>query len=89
MDIEEIKKNIVTNVYHIKSDKKVNLHKHLNHNEIFYCIKGNGFVVLENTEIELTIGKVFLVPVQTLHALRTDSDLWISSFLIPVLVDET
>ena len=39
MDLEAIKTNIVTNVYHIKSDKKVALHKHMNHNELFYCIK--------------------------------------------------
>jgi quercetin dioxygenase-like cupin family protein len=88
MDLVAIKTNIVTNVYHIKSDKKVALHKHVNHNELFYCIKGEGFGVLENEEIELTEGKVFVVPFGTLHSLRTDSNLWVSSFLIPVLVEE-
>ena len=88
MDIEEIKKNIVTNVYHIKSDKKVNLHKHSNHNELFYCIKGNGFGVLENKEIELSPGKIFVVSANTMHALRTESNLWVSSFLIPIIGDE-
>lgn len=88
MDIEAIKANIATNVYHIKSDKTVTLHKHPNHNELFYCIKGEGFGVLENEEIELTVGKVFIVPAGTMHALKTNCNLWVSSFLIPVLKSE-
>ena len=88
MDTEEFKSNIVTNLYHITSDKKVNLHKHQHHDEVFYCIKGEGFGGLENEEIELNVGKVFIVLADTLHALRTNSNLWVSSFLIPVVVDE-
>lgn len=87
MDLEAVKTSIVTNVYHILSDKKVALHKHNNHNELFYCIKGEGFGVLENEEINLTEGKVFVVPSGTMHSLRTDSNLWVSSFLIPVLAE--
>jgi quercetin dioxygenase-like cupin family protein len=85
MDLEKVKSKIITNVYHIKSDKKVALHSHKNHNELFYCMKGEGFGVLENEEIELTNGKVFIVPSGTMHALRTNSNLWVSSFLIPDL----
>lgn len=85
MDLEEIKSNIKTNVYHITSDKKVALHKHANHDELFYCIKGSGYGVLENDEIELKVGGVFNVKAGTLHALRTESDLWVGSFLIPVI----
>jgi quercetin dioxygenase-like cupin family protein len=85
MDLEDIKSKIKTNVYHITSDKKVALHKHQNHDELFYCIKGSGFGVLENSEIELIIGGVFNVPAGTMHALRTDQDLWVGSFLIPVV----
>jgi quercetin dioxygenase-like cupin family protein len=85
MDLEVIKSETVTSVYHIQSDKKVALHSHKNHNELFYCIKGEGFGILENEEITLTKGKVFVVPAGTLHALRTDSNLWVSSFLIPDL----
>jgi quercetin dioxygenase-like cupin family protein len=88
MDTEAIKAKIVTNVYHIKSDKKVALHKHINHNELFYCMKGEGFGILENEELELTEGKVFIVPAGVMHALRTDTHLWVSSFLIPVLSEE-
>lgn len=88
MDSEAIKADIVTNVYHITSDKKVALHKHLKHDELFYCIKGEGFGVLEEVEKELSVGKVFIVPSGIMHALRTDSDLWVSSFLIPRLPEE-
>lgn len=88
MDPEEIRSNIKTNVYHITADRKVPLHKHIKYDEIFYCMKGTGFGVMENKEIELMRGTVFNVPSGNLHALRTDSHLWISSFLIPVLTEE-
>ncbi len=87
MDLEILKSKIVTNVYHIIADRKVNLHQHTNHNEIFYCIKGAGFGVLEESEIELSEGKVFVVPSGTMHSLRTENNLWVSSFLIPVISD--
>lgn len=85
MDLHNIKESIVTNVYHIPSDKKVPLHKHPKHDEIFYCIKGEGFGVLENREVELTVGKAFIVPAGEMHALRSDSNLYVSSFLVPVV----
>lgn len=85
MNLENIKESIVTNVYHIPADKKVALHKHPKHDEIFYCIKGEGFGVLEDREVELTIGKAFIVPAGEMHALRLDSNLYVSSFLIPVV----
>ena len=85
MDIELIKNGIVTNVYHIESSKKVALHKHDKHDEVFYCIAGEGFGVLEDGEIELSVGKVFNVPAETMHALSTDSDFYVASFLIPVV----
>lgn len=88
MDIEKIKDGIVTNVYHIDANKKVPLHKHNNSDELFYCISGCGFGVLEDSELELTIGKVFVVPAGTMHSLRTDGDLYVSSFLIPVVKEK-
>ncbi|MHC4999997.1 MAG: cupin domain-containing protein [Planctomycetota bacterium] len=60
MDLNAIKEAIVNNVYHIPSDKKVPLHKHDDKDEIFYCIKGSGFGVLEDKEVELTVGKAVL-----------------------------
>lgn len=85
MDLEHIKKSIVTNVYHIAAGKKVALHKHDKHDEIFYCIKGQGFGVLENSEVELAVGKEFIVKAGVMHALRTEEDLYVTSFLIPLI----
>ncbi len=88
MDLEAIKTGIVTNVYHIRSDKKIALHKHTNHSEVFYCIKGEGFGMLENSEVTLTEGKVFIVSPGVMHSLRTDKDLLVSSFLIPSVSED-
>lgn len=52
MNLENIKDSIVTNVYHIPSDRKVYLHNYPKHDEIFYCIKGESFGVLENSKVE-------------------------------------
>lgn len=87
MNLAEFKESITTNVYHIPADKKVPLHKHPKHDEIFYCIKGEGYGVLENKEVELAVGKAFIVPAGEMHALRSDTDLYVSSFLIPVFED--
>ena len=85
MDLNAVKEAIVTNVYHVTSETKVPLHKHDEKDEIFYCIKGSGFGVLENREIELTVGKEFIVKSGIMHSLRSDEDLYVSSFLIPVV----
>lgn len=85
MNLEEIKSKLVNNVYHINKDKEVALHKHDNHDEIFYCLKGEGYGVLENDLIFLELGKAFIVPAGTMHSLKTDSDLYVTSFLIPVI----
>ena len=87
MDLNSIKKSIVTNVYHIPSDKKVPLHKHANHDEIFYCIKGSGFGVTEDGEVKLNVGETFIAPAGTMHSLRSDGDLYVSAFLVPVVDD--
>jgi len=77
MDLNAIKESIVTKVYHVNSDTKVPLHNHADKDEIFYCMKGSGYGVLEGKEVELTVG--------TKHSLRSDGDLYVSSFLVPVL----
>lgn len=87
MDLDSIKESIVTNVYHVPSDRKVPLHKHAEQDEIFYCIKGSGFGVLEDGEVELGVGTSFIVPAGTMHSLRSDGELYVSAFLVPV-VDE-
>ncbi len=88
MDLDSIKESIVKNVYHIPSEKKVPLHKHAEQDEIFYCIKGSGFGVLEDGEVELNVGKSFIVPAGIMHSLRSDGDLYVSAFLVPVVTEE-
>ena len=84
MDLQLFKDSIVVKVYHIDSNRKVPLHKHPKHDEVFYCVQGNGFGVLEGSKVELTVGKTFIVSAGTLHSMETDSDIYVSSFLIPV-----
>ncbi len=83
MNTEKFRQAIVTKVYQLGPDRKVPLHQHPKHDEIFYCIKGAGFGVLQNSEVELTSGKAFIVPAGTMHSLRTDSQLCVTSSLIP------
>ena len=83
MDTESIKKAIVVNVYHISDSEKVPSHKHPKSDEVFYCVKGTGFGVLEDREVELAVKQAFIVPAGTSHSLRTESDLYVTSILIP------
>ena len=85
MDTEFLKSQIKTNIYQITSDSNVGLHKHQKNDEIFYCIKGNGFGVLENEEKEMNVGDVFVVKMNKMHALRSDSEMWVASFLFPLV----
>ncbi|WP_407312427.1 cupin domain-containing protein [Desulfosporosinus sp. SB140] len=85
MDLQLIKEQINVNVYHIPNEKKVALHKHPQHDEIFYCISGSGFGVLEDSEVPLIPGKAFIVPAKVMHALRSEDNLYVTSFLVPVV----
>ncbi len=85
MNTEEIKGLILTNVYHITADKRVALHKHTGKDEVFYCMGGTGYGVLESSEEPLSVGKTFVVRAGTMHALRTESDLYVASFLLPTV----
>ena len=87
MDLNFIKESIEKKVYHITPDVVVPLHKHVKLDEIFYCIKGSGFGVLEDSEVKLNVGKAFVVPAGTIHSLRSEGDLYVTAFLVPV-VDE-
>ncbi len=89
MDLNPIKEAIVKNVYHINSDTKVPLHKHAKQDEIFYCMKGSGFGVLEDGEVELSAGKSFIVPAGTMHSLKSEGNLYVSAFLVPVVDDRS
>ena len=88
MDLEKVKKAIVTKVYHISSAEKVPLHKHPQHDEIFYCLKGEGYGVLEDGETWLNVGKAFIVPAGVMHSMRSDSEIFVSSFMVPVVAHE-
>ncbi len=85
MDIEYLKEAIVKNVYHIDAAKKIALHQHHNKDEIFYCIAGSGYGVLEDKEVELKVGEAFIVPAGVMHTLKTNGNLWVASFLVPTL----
>lgn len=85
MDLANVKENIITNVYFIDKDKNVPLHQHPEQDEVFYCIEGSGYGVLENDVIELTVGQTFVVPRKTMHSLRTDHEITVVSILIPII----
>jgi mannose-6-phosphate isomerase-like protein (cupin superfamily) len=87
MDLNAVKESIVKNVYHLDSEKKVPLHQHADQDEIFYCMKGSGSGVLKDREVKLDVGQSFIVPAGTLHTLRTEGELYVSSFLIPIVDD--
>ena len=87
MDLKDIKKQIVTNVYHVPADRKVPLHKHDKQDEVFYCISGSGFGILEDGEVELSPGKAFIAPAGVMHSLRSDGEIYVGAFLLPVVDD--
>ena len=85
MDLNSIKESIVEHVYHISKGKKVPLHKHDRLDEIFYCMKGSGFGVSEEGEVELSVGDTFVAAAGTMHSLRSDEDLYVCAILVPVV----
>jgi len=87
MELYSIKESIEENIYYVPSEVVVPLHKHEDQDEIFYCIKGSGFGVFEDGEVRLTVGKSFVATAGTMHSLRSENELYVTAFLIPV-VDE-
>lgn len=84
MDLQILKTLVKTNIYHINSSKEVPFHRHSETDEVFYCIKGEGYGLLEDgSEQELTVGKAFIAPAGVKHSLRSDSDLYVCATLIP------
>ena len=84
MDIEALKESIETKVYHIQPDMKVPLHDHPTQDEVFYCVQGSGFGVLEDQEFELNVGDVFVAPAGKKHSIRNDEPIVLTAVLIPV-----
>lgn len=83
MDLDLIKKGIQVKVYHIKPGMVVPLHSHEASDEVFYCIKGSGFGVSADGEVELNVGDTFVAGAGSLHSLRTEGDMYVTAFLIP------
>jgi len=88
MDLDTFKNRIITNVYHMDAEREVPMHNHPKYDEVFYCIKGEGLGVLEDVEVQLEPGKVFIVPAGVLHTVKTHSDLFVCSFQIPPAEDQ-
>ena len=85
MEKEFLKSKIKTNLYQIVPDSNVALHKHKGYDEIFYCLKGQGFGILEDKENKMNVGDTFIVKENTMHALSSNSEMWVASILIPVI----
>lgn len=85
IELDYVKKAIEENVYYIPSDVVVPLHKHQDLDEIFYCIKGSGYAVLEDREVMLNPGTAFIAPAGTMHSLRSDGELYVTAFRVPVI----
>jgi quercetin dioxygenase-like cupin family protein len=84
MNLDLLKSLVKVNAYHITSEKEVPLHRHSDNDEIFYCIKGEGYGLLESGEKqELTPGKAFIVPAGVKHSVRSDSEIFVCSILVP------
>ena len=85
MDVKATKESCKLRVYHLTADDTVPMHPHKKFDEIFYCIKGSGFGVLEDREIELNVGDTFVAPAGVLHSMRTDGELYVTALLVPVV----
>jgi len=84
MDVNIIRDAIETKVYHIPSDLVVDLHEHPSQDEVFYCISGSGVGLLEDAEVPLEVGSVFVAPAGLMHSIRSDEEITVTAFLIPV-----
>ncbi len=84
MDLDIFKEAIETKVYHIQPEVEVPLHEHATQDEVFYCVEGSGFGVLEGEEIELNVGDVFVAPAGKMHSIRNDEPILLTALLIPV-----
>lgn len=85
MDSEALKEQIKINVFHVPKERKVAMHNHPQQVEVFYCFKGSGVGVLDDSEIALTVGQVFIAPAGAMHSIRSDECIDVLSFLIPVI----
>lgn len=87
IEVEAVKGAIESNVYYIAPNALVPLHKHEDLDEVFYCIKGNGYAVLENEERLLNEGTTFVAHSDEHHSLRSEEGMYVVSSLIPIIRD--
>ncbi|MCX7921974.1 MAG: cupin domain-containing protein [Clostridia bacterium] len=87
MNLDEFKNKIITNVYHIDPERELPMHNHPKYDEVFYCFKGEGLGVLEDSEVQLEVGRVFVVPAGIMHTVKTNTELFVCSFQIPPVED--
>jgi mannose-6-phosphate isomerase-like protein (cupin superfamily) len=85
MDSQAIKEQIEIKVHHVPKERKVPMHKHPEQVELFYCFNGSGVGVLEDSEVALAVGEVFIAPAGAMHAMRSEECIDLISFLIPVI----
>jgi len=87
LDLDLIKDSLETKVYHISADSVVPIHNHYGHDEVFYCLTGKGTCLLDDHVLEVEGGISFVVKAGEKHTLKTESDLYVTAFLIPVIED--
>ncbi|ACL18767.1 conserved hypothetical protein [Desulfitobacterium hafniense DCB-2] len=85
MDSQTLKEQVEINVFHVPKERKVAMHKHPQQVEVFYCFNGSGVGVLEDSEVALAVGGVFIAPAGAMHSIRSDECIDVLSFLIPVI----
>lgn len=85
IDINYLKDSMEAKLYHIKADRVVPLHSHDNYVEVFYVIKGTGHLIINNSELLLDVGESFVVSRSTKHSLKTEGELYVAAFLIPII----
>ena len=79
-----MKEAIETNVYYVPAGGEAPLHKHLAHDEVFYCIEGSGYGLTENSKVELNVGDAFISHAGSLHGLKSKEGLYVTAVMIPV-----
>lgn len=84
VDFAAMTEGLETKTYMIPPEFEVPLHEHPTHDEIFYCIKGNGIGIVDDSRLEFNPGDVFIAPAGSMHSIESDETQFVMAFLIPV-----
>jgi len=82
-EFDHIEAGMENNLYYISPQAVVPLHSHSEMDEIFYCVKGSGYAVLEHEERDLKAGETFIAHANVLHSLRSRQGMYVVSILVP------